>query len=165
MQDENIKSPEQINLPDFTDLEKSIDQLVDVVKKDFEEREKEKNDLAAKEKKEQADLLIQQKKEKEELLLKEKEELTEVKSNEEKLLEDKTLDETYKENLLSVQTLQAETSTDLLTEIQTLNSNVLLQNEKLDNQNDLIIESSLTLIITIVVVAAVKVFIGQITKW
>lgn len=165
MQDENINSPEENVLPDFTDLEKSIDQLVDVVKKDFEEREKEKNDLAAKAKKEQAELVIQEKKEKEELLKKEKEELTEVKSLEESLLETETLETEYKTTVLSVQEDQAVSLEVLIVEFQKLNANSILQIEKIEKQNDLIIESSLTLLIAIVVVAAVKIFIDQITKW
>jgi len=162
---ENINGPEENTLPDFTGLEKSIDQLVEVVKADFAEREKEKNDLAAKQKKEQAELVIQEKKEKEELLKKEKAELTEVKSLEESLLETETLETEYKTTVLSVQEDQAISLEVLIVEVQKLNSNSIMQIEKLDKQNDLIIESALSLIITIIIVAAVKVFINQITKW
>lgn len=165
MQDENINSPEENNLPDFTDLEKSIDQLVEVVKTDFALREKEKNDLAAKEKKEQTEQAKLEKVAEEELLLKQKEELTELEKLDESLLETQTLETEYKTTVLSVQEDQAVSLEVLIVEIQKLNSNSILQIEKMDEQNDLIIESALTLIIAIVVVAAVKVFISQITKW
>lgn len=155
METENkIDSPEDVILPDFTELEKSIDQLVEVVEKDFSVREQERIDLAA-----------QEKKEKEQLLLEEKAELTEVKKSEESLLEAQTFETEYKESLLLAEETQVDSMEILIGEIQTLNSNTVMQIERMDNQNELIIEASLTLIIVIVVAMSVKIFIDQVTKW
>jgi len=162
---ETISSPEDVNLPDFTELENSIDQLVEVVKEDFAQREKEKSDLAAKLKKEEAEQVKLEKQEEEEFLLKQQEELEEGKTLDESLLEAETLEAEYKTTLLSAEEGQTVSLETLIVEMQSLNSNVILQNEKIDVQNNLIIESSLTLLIALVVVVAVKVFIDQITKW
>lgn len=129
--------------PDFSGLESSLNSLIESIQTDLESRENEKLEQKEKEEKQnEVDL-----------------------SNEENLLEVQANQESYQVDLLSTEEAQAADLNLLVTEIQTLNENTLLQMEKMDNQNFLIVESSLTLVITIVIVAAVKIFIDQITKW
>lgn len=150
---EELKQGELIS-PDFSELKTSIDLLVETMGKELELRELEK-----KEQQEKEELLLKEQQEKEEQLL--KDDLV----NEESISEFEKAESEYKAKMATLQEDQITSIDTLIGEIQTLNENTLVSIEKMDTQNDLIVEGSLTLVITIVVVAAVKVFIDQVTKW
>ena len=100
----------------------------------------------------------------------EKKELEELeKAQEEKLQEELLQDEEnislYQENLLSLQEGETETSSLMLLELQTLNENIVLQNEKLEQQMDLTVEGTFMITLTIAISISIKIFIEQISKW
>lgn len=74
------------------------------------------------------------------------------------LKEQKELTEFYKSTLTSTN----ETNSDLLLELQTLNENFLLEQEK---QNALHAESTIIIVLTIVIALSLQSFFSQITKW
>lgn len=74
------------------------------------------------------------------------------------LKEQKELTEFYKSTLSAT----SETNSDLLLELQTLNENFLLEQEK---QNALHAESTITIVLAIVIALSLQSFFSQITKW
>lgn len=142
--DENLTGLEDVSIqPDLSVLEDSIDRLVEIAEKESLERQEEKELLQAKEEQQQLEL----------------------QKNDEKLLEDETLNMDFQENLLLMETTQTETSADLLTEMQTLNASTLTLIESTNKQNDLIVEGSFSVMLSIIIVASIQSFVSQITKW
>lgn len=129
---------------DTTDLQQSIDDLKEVIINDMEQQQQEKEQ----EKEEQKQIEIQQKKEDE--------------LNAKKTLEESTQDKenalSYQENTLSLQEGQADSLQELVLEMKSTN-------EHLQKQNDFITESSILLMLTIMITMSVKIFIDQISRW
>jgi len=141
--DEVIEEIGGVNSPDFTELESNIKSLVETIEKDIEIKEQEKIEQQEKEKKA----------------------LEEGLKSEEKIKETETFESEYKTTMVSIQENQATGIEDLISEVQVLNGNTLSLIERMDNQNEIIIEGFLTLIISIVIAFSIKIFIDQITKW
>lgn len=99
----------------------------------------------------------------------EKEEKELEKAEEEKLqeevLQDEEITSGYQENLLLLQEGENETSSLMLLELQTLNENIILQNEKIDSLTDITVESGFMVVLSIAVAFSIKVFVDQVSKW
>lgn len=145
MENENSELVEQTP-PDFTNLEQSITELVEVIQTEQEIKAEEK-------------------------VLAEEELAKEVVENEESQanLQDmqtvvQTTSESQEAILEGLSSLSGQMS-GLATQMDSINTTMSILVEKTEEQNDLIIEGSFTITLAIVIVVSIKVFIDQISKW
>lgn len=147
----NIDTPDKVEQsttpPDFSGLENALNHLQESIEKQLEIQEEEKK---------------QAEQEQEEIQKKEIEN-AEIEEENNKLIKD------YQEQLLSNQANQEDVLIDILAEMQKFNEQALqmeeIQAKTHDQMTKLQAEGFLGIIITVVVVAAVKVFITEVTKW
>lgn len=139
---------------DLTGLEEKLTGLVEVLEADQEQKKIEAEKLA-KEEEEAKQLAEEQAK-----LEAENAQLTEA-----ELKEKAKADEEHAKTVMSLQESQATTLDDILSEMQTLNENVVLLQEKTDFQNEVITESAVMITIAVVMASGVKLFLEQISKW
>lgn len=74
-------------------------------------------------------------------------------------------DEEHAKTVVSLQESQATTLDDILAEMQTLNENAVLMQEKTEFQNEVISESAVMITIAVIMASGVKLFLEQISKW
>lgn len=139
MENENSELVEQTLPPDFTNLEQSLTELVEVIQQEHELKIEEKA-------LEEEQALLEQ-----EQAIKDEEIATE--------------NETTLQTIQTTMETTSDTQTLILEEMKTMNTNMVVLHEKTAEQNDLIVESSFTITLAIVIVVSIKVFIDQISKW
>ena len=136
MENEETVLEEETSPADLSELEEQLSNLVEVLEEEQRIELEEKEAL-------------------------EKEQL----ENEEKLLQDEEIISVHQENVLSLQETETENSSLILLELQTLNENIVLQNEKVDDLTDITVESGFMITLSIAIVMSIKIFIDQISKW
>lgn len=139
---------------DLTDLESKLTDLVEVLEADQEQKKAEAEKLAKQE--EEAKQLAEEQA---------KTEAENAQLTEAELKEKAKADEEHAKTVMSLQESQATTLDDILSEMQTLNENVVLLHEKTDFQNEVITESAVMITIAVVMASGVKLFLEQISKW
>lgn len=139
---------------DLTDLESKLTDLVEVLEADQEQKKAEAEKLAKQE--EEAKQLAEEQA---------KAEVENAQLTEAELKEKAKADEEHAKTVMSLQESQATTLDDILSEMQTLNENVVLLHEKTDFQNEVITESAVMITIAVVMASGVKLFLEQISKW
>lgn len=157
MEQEQIETPEEVVTPpavDLTELETKLTDLVEVLEADQEQKKAEAEKLAKQE--EEAKQLAEEQA---------KTEAENAQLTEAELKEKAKADEEHAKTVMSLQESQATTLDDILSEMQTLNENVVLLHEKTDFQNEVITESAVMITIAVVMASGVKLFLEQISKW
>lgn len=146
MENENSELVEQTTPPDFTNLEQTITELVEVIQTEQEIKAEEK-------------------------VLAEEELAKEVVENEESQtnLQDmqtviQTTSESQEAILEGLASLSGQMS-GLATQMDSINTTMSILVEKTEEQNELIIEGSFMITLAIAIVVSIKVFIDQISKW
>lgn len=157
MEQEQIETPEEVVTPpavDLTELETKLTDLVEVLETEQEQKQAEAEKLAKQE--EEAKQLAEEQA---------KTEAENAQLTEAELKEKAKADEEHAKTVMSLQESQATTLDDILSEMQTLNENVVLLHEKTDFQNEVITESAVMITIAVVMASGVKLFLEQISKW
>lgn len=153
-QQEQIDTTGQAPPVDLTNLESKLTDLVEVLEADQEQKKAEAEKLAKEE--EEAKQLAEEQA---------KTEAENAQLTEAELKEKAKVDEEHAKTVMSLQESQATTLDDILSEMQTLNENVVLLHEKTDFQNEVITESAVMITIAVVMASGVKLFLEQISKW
>lgn len=139
MENENSELVEQTTPPDFTNLEQTITELVEVIQTEQEIKAEEKAEEVLQNEKTETDLQDMQ---------------TVV----------QTSTESQEAILEGLASLSGQMS-GLANQMDTINTTMTILVEKTEEQNNLIVEGSFTITIAIAVVVAMKVLIDQISKW
>lgn len=139
MENENSELVEQTTPPDFTNLEQTITELVEVMQTEQEIKAEEKAEEVLQNEKTETDLQDMQ---------------TVV----------QTSTESQEAILEGLASLSGQMS-GLANQMDTINTTMTILVEKTEEQNKLIVEGSFTITIAIAVVVAMKVLIDQISKW
>jgi hypothetical protein len=139
MENENSELVEQTTPPDFTNLEQTITELVEVIQTEQEIKAEEKAEEVLQNEKTETDLQDMQ---------------TVV----------QTSTESQEAILEGLSSLSGQMS-GLANQMDTINTTMTILVEKTEEQNNLIVEGSFTITIAIAVVVAMKVLIDQISKW
>lgn len=139
MENENSELVEQTTPPDFTNLEQSITELVEVIQTEQETKAEEKAEEVLENEKTETDLQDMQ-----------------------------TIIQTSSESQTAILDGLASLSgqmSGLSSQMNSINSTMEILVEKTEEQNNLIVEGSFTITLAICVVVSMKVLIDQISKW
>lgn len=141
---QEVVGEQQQSPVDFTGLEEAIEDLNKVIQEQFQQQQQ----------------YQQEKEEQEELHKKEME--NKQNENAETLLQDKEIQTNFQESLLSNTLNSSEIMEDILLEIQTQNE---LQQVQYLEMREYYSEGFISIILTIIIVAGIKTFTDQITRW
>lgn len=143
-----------VEVVDLTGLEEKITGLVEVLEAEQEQKKLEAEKIAKEEAEAKKQAEEQAKVESENAVLTEQEAQEKAKSDEE-----------HASNVMSLQESQVTTLDDILREMQTLNQNAVVLQEKMDNQDEIIAEGAFMITIAVIMSAGVKLLVEQLSKW